>query len=127
MVPLIMIMFGLIQYGLYFWALQGGADIARSAARVAAVSDTNYQHCPAFTSYINNQINTFGTTSGSIIHRTYTEATPGTVNVGDTVTVQVEFKSIDLGFPFVPFIKGGWVAQRAQARVDFVPAQPDTC
>lgn len=130
MVPLIVIVFGLIQYGLYFWSYQGGADIARSAARMAAVGDP--ATCAAFRSRINAQISDIGTPTDSIIHRTYydtagTQVTGATapISVGYTVKVQVEFKTIDLGFPFVPFVNGGWVAQRAEARVDYVPTHPE--
>ena len=34
---LLVIVFGSIQYGFYFWADQGGSDAARKAARLAAV------------------------------------------------------------------------------------------
>ena len=131
MVPLIALLFGLIQYGLYFWAMQGGSDIARSAARLAAVGDpascADVGAQKGFVSQVKDQIGSFGNKTGAKVTRTYTTATPGTVAVGDTVLVQVKFKSIDMHFPFVPFIDNGWVEQSAQARVDYVPAQPGTC
>ena len=40
MVPLLTLFFGILQYGLYFWSMQGGADAARRAARTAAVGTT---------------------------------------------------------------------------------------
>ena len=39
MTPLLMIIFGIMQYGFYFWAMQGGADAGRQAARLAAVGN----------------------------------------------------------------------------------------
>jgi Flp pilus assembly protein TadG len=126
MVPLLTLMFGLIQYGLYFWAMQGGSDIARSAARLAAVGTP--AACSDFKAAVVAQINQLdGTGSTAIIQRTYTEQNPGTVTIGDTVNVVVKFNSVNLHFPFIPFINNGQVIATAQARVDYVPAQPETC
>ena len=122
MMPLLALVFGLIQYGLYFWAMQGGSDIARSAARVAAVDDVNTYTCDAFRSDISDQINGLtGSASTATITRTYTDTTaPTGVSVGDKVTVSVQFKSVDLHFPFVPFIHDGVVTSTGTARVDYV-------
>lgn len=124
--PVIVLVFGLIQYGLYFWAMQGGSDIARSATRLAAVGSP--ADCAAFRSAIRDQIDDLsGSGSTATITRTYQRQTPTKVSVGDTVNVQVSFNSIDLHFPFLPFIHDGQVTSQAQARVDFVPTQPETC
>ena len=122
MMPLLALVFGLIQYGLYFWAMQGGSDIARSAARVAAVDDVNTYTCDAFRSDISDQINGLtGSASTATITRTYTDTTaPTGVSVGDKVTVSVQVKSVDLHFPFVPFIHDGVVTSTGTARVDYV-------
>jgi Flp pilus assembly protein TadG len=122
MMPLIALVFGLIQYGLYFWAMQGGSDIARSAARVAAVDDVNTYTCDAFRADVRDQINGLtGSASTATITRTYTDTTaPTGVSVGDKVTVSVQFTSVDLHFPFVPFIHNGVVTSTGTARVDYV-------
>jgi Flp pilus assembly protein TadG len=121
MMPLVALVFGLIQYGLYFWAYQGGSDIARSASRVAAVDDVNTYTCDAFRSDIRDQINGLGDASTATITRTYVDTTaPAGVSVGDKVMVSVQFKSIDLHFPFVPFIRDGVVKSSSTARVDYV-------
>jgi Flp pilus assembly protein TadG len=125
MVPLLALLFGAIQYGLYFWAYQGGSDIARSAARLAAVGTP--ADCASFTSDVKDQIGGMGDKSSAVVTRTYTQADPTKVDIGDTVKVTVQFKSIDLHFPFVPFINDGLVSSSAEARVDYVPTQPGTC
>lgn len=125
LVPLITLLFALIQYALYFWAMQGGSDVARSAARLSAVSDP--ADCATFTTDVLGQIGSFGTDEGATVTRTYDRQAAGTVTIGDTVTVTVRFKSVDLHFPFIPFIKDGWVTQTAESRVDYVPAQPEEC
>lgn len=134
MVPLLMILFGIIQYAFYFWSMQGGADASRQAARLAAVgkpltcadlSETE----PGFQSIVKRQLKTVSSDpSNATVTRSYTPAhTTGEVEIGDTVTVKVEFKGYDFNLPFVPFIDNAMVSQTAEARVDYVPAQPETC
>ena len=121
-IPLLTLLFGFVQYGFYFWAMQGGSDIARSAARLAAVGTP--ATCSAFRSDIRAQIDDLaGSGSTATIRRTYTQANPAEVSIGDTVKVVVEFNSVDLHFPFVPFIHDGRVRSEADARVDYVPSR----
>jgi len=132
MLPLVVLVFGLIQYGLYFWAMQGGADIARTAARTAAVGDAATRTCDAFRAAVRDQVNGLtGSGSTATITRTYVDAqSPADgVTVGDTVKISVRFKSVDLHFPFVPFIRDGVVTSSGTARVDFTDDNnpPETC
>lgn len=125
-VPVIVLLFGLIQYGLYFWAMQGGSDIARDAARLASVG--NPSSCSAFRSAVQDRINGLtGTGSTATIQRTYTEQTAGKVSVGDSVHVVVQFKSADMHFPFLPFIRDGVITSQSDSRVEYVPSQPESC
>jgi len=133
MLPLVVLVFGAIQYGLYFWAMQGGSDIARSAARDSAVGDVTTVTCADFRAGIRDQINHLasdGTTA--TITRTFVDAqTPANgLDPGDKVQISISFKSTDLHFPFVPFIHDGRVTSTATARVDYVvdPDHPsETC
>lgn len=126
MLPLVILIFGLVQYALYFWAMQGGSDVARSAARTASVGTP--ADCATFRAGIASQVNKLtGSGATATIKRSYEQQTPSEVRVGDTVTVSVVFKSVDLHFPFIPFIHDGTVTATAQSRVDFVPTQPETC
>lgn len=126
---LLILVFGIIQYGLYFWAMQGGSDIARGAARLSAVGDP--AACAAFKNEIKSNIDGLtGTGSTATIQRIYTNGPSNTapaVEIGDYVTVHVEFTSYDLGLPLVPFIDDGVVTSTAKARVDYVPATPEAC
>lgn len=126
---LLLLVFGLIQYGLYFWALQGGSDVARSAARLAAVGNANT--CTAFRTAVGNEIGGYASTTPTIT-RVYTDAETAnaalnTWETGDLVTVTVTFSAIDLNFPFVPFIENGTVSQTVDARVEQIDGQPETC
>ncbi|WP_221633905.1 TadE/TadG family type IV pilus assembly protein [Nocardioides luti] len=123
---LLLLVFGIIQYGMYFWAMQGGSDIARSAARLSAVGQP--ATCSTFTSDVRAEVDDLtGTGSTATVKRTYVRQNPGSVTVGDTVEVTVSFTSFDLQLPFLPFIDDGKVTTTTQSRVDFAPVQPEDC
>jgi hypothetical protein len=79
--------------------------------------------CDAFRGDLQGQIDGLtGTGATATITRTYVDAdSPANgITVGDTVKVSVRFKSVDLHFPFVPFIRNGIVASTGTARLDNV-------
>lgn len=132
--PLLLILvFGLIQYGLYFWSVQGGSSAVREAARRAAVGQL--ADCNDFRTYVQNRIGvTSQSPSAATITRKYFRVTGAPVPVaedvlpGDVVTVTVQFKSYDMNFPFVPFVNDGIVYQAADSRVEYIDAsQPEDC
>jgi hypothetical protein len=122
MLPMVVLLFGAIQYGLYFWAMQGGSDIARSAARDSAVGDVAAQSCADFRDNVRDQINGLsGDGATATIRRTLIKADgAGPLDEGDKIRISVEFNSIDLHMPFVPFIHDGKVTSTVTSRVDFV-------
>jgi Flp pilus assembly protein TadG len=126
---LILLVVGLLQYGLYFWSAQGGSNAAREAARRAAVGDMT--DCTAFRAYVRDRIDAVGNGDGSAaITRTYANGpgnTDSAVEVGDVVTVVVTFNSVDLNIPLLPFPANGQVTQSAEARVENVPSAPGAC
>ncbi|NHC22711.1 hypothetical protein G6553_05915 [Nocardioides sp. IC4_145] len=123
---LLLLVFGIIQYGLYFWTMQGGSDIARDAARLSAVGMPD--KCADFQSRVRAEVDALnGAGEAATITRTYDDALPNGINVGDTVEVRVEFPAADLKLPFLPFVNGGLVSTTAQARVEYVPVAPEAC
>lgn len=128
---LLMLAFGTVQYSFYFWAKQGGADIARHAARISAVG--NPASCGEFQSAVSAQITGFAAADDppeAVVTRTYVKG-PGNsgagTEVGDIVTVTVQFNSLDMDIPLIPFIEDGRVSETAEARVDYVPTAPEAC
>ena len=116
---LLLLVFALIQYGMYFWAYQGGSDAARMAARSAAVGSYP-KDCTGFRAQVRGAIGKMATNTATVTRVfTKTDSTKG-VQPGDLVTVTVEYNSLNLNFPFLPFIQDGYVKQTAQARVDNV-------
>lgn len=131
MVPLIALVFGIIQYGVYFWAMQGGADAARQAARLASVGDP--ATCAALKTRVSAGVEPVSSASNGLeVFRTFTtpagtKITDGAlVRPGSTVTVTVRFKTFDFNLPYVPFVDDGWVESTAVSRVDYAPTPPDT-
>lgn len=115
------LIFGTIQYGLYFWSLQSGAHAAREAARQAAVGSAATKVCTDFVNAV--KTNARGEQDSTVTaKRTFftdeSLGTPGAPTIGGAVKIEVTFDSIDLGLPFVPFIDGGRVAEQAVARVE---------
>ena len=123
---LLLLVFGTIQYGLSFWTLQGGSDIARDAARLSAVGSP--AGCADFRAVVRTQVESLnGAGEAATITRTYVDTSPNGINVGDTVKVRVEFPAADLQLPFLPFVDGGLVSTAAEARVEYVPSTPEAC
>lgn len=121
LVPFLVVVFGAIQYGVYFWAVQGGSAAAREAARHAAVGQP--EDCGDFVSEVEDSIEAMRGSDPVEITRTYEKADPADpVQVGDDVVVTVSFNSYEFNFPFLPFINGGKVNQAATARVEYVPS-----
>src|SRR4051794_36780881 len=93
MLPLVVLIFGAIQYGLYFWADQGGSDIARSAARDSSVGEPTTVTCVNFRAAIRDQINHLGGDGATAtITRTFTDAQspPNGLTPGDKVQIYVQ-------------------------------------
>lgn len=111
---LCLIVFAIIQYGMYFWAMQGGSAAAREAARKAAVGQP--ADCTEFRTEVRAHLDAVATNTPTVTRTV--DSPPG--EVGDDVEVTVTFESLDLGFPFVPFINDGVVEQSATARLDYI-------
>ena len=112
---LLLLVLGMIQYGFYFWALQGGASAAREAARRAAVGQPT--SCVTFRTAVGANLDGLGSGTPTIT-RTFSQVPP---QPGSEVTVTVAFDSHDLGIPLIPLADDGRITQKATARVDYVP------
>lgn len=111
--------FGIVQYGYHYWSLQTGAAAAREAARQLAVGRA-WSTCvlPEAQGKLNGP-------AISAVTVTTEPADLSTLEVGDTVRVDVSFSSLRLGF--LPLPNSGLVTESANARVENVPAAPLGC
>jgi Flp pilus assembly protein TadG len=123
LIPMLVILFGLIQYGLYFYSAQTGSNTVNAAVRQLAVG--NCQSDASLQTYVDNQLGA-ARTGAATIKRDYknpdgtTPPAPAPVNVGigGTVTLTISFHTMNMHFPLVPFLSDSWVDRRVQARLE---------
>jgi Flp pilus assembly protein TadG len=125
LIPLLTIIFALIQYGLYFYSAQTGSNTVNAAVRQLAVG--NCQIPAKLQAYVDDQLGASSTDAdATVTPEFFTPATPP-VSVGPTVTnaalggtvkLTISFHSMNMHFPFVPFLSDSTVSRTAQARVE---------
>ena len=130
LVPLLLlIVLGTIQYGSYFYSSQAGSDIARDAARRAAVGDP--VSCADFKATVQDGIDAVaGHSATTYIKRTYVRRPAGRTGdllPGDEVTVKFQFQAFDMNIPFVPVPNDGKITSTVKVRLEYVPEQPEEC
>jgi TadE-like protein len=115
-VPLfLLLVFGIIQYSVFFWELQTGAAAAREVARQAAVATLSCDELVAF-----GESKVSKNASDVLIA---VDAYPNPPVIGDMATVRVEFPYYNFNFPFLPFLPdNGNISQTADIRVENVTA-----
>jgi Flp pilus assembly protein TadG len=125
LIPLLLVIFGLVQYGLYFYSAQSGSNAVNAAVRQLAVG--NCQGANQLRDYVDKQLGAASTDAHATISQEF--FTPGSppVSVGSTVTtaalggtvkLTVEFHSMNMHFPLVPFLSDAKVSRTAEARVE---------
>jgi Flp pilus assembly protein TadG len=114
---LLTLLFGIVQYGYYFFQSQSATSSAREGARLAAVG---YDTCANFRTALGDRTQGITIKSYSV---TYTPSAAA----GNTVTVAITYTPTRFGFPFVPFISGD-STQKGTARVERVLlGEPTSC
>jgi Flp pilus assembly protein TadG len=126
LVPMLVIVFGLIQYGLYFYSAQTGSNTINAAARQLSVG--NCQGTGALQDFVDGRLGAASTEPADVDPKYYnadgTAATSLTdVTLGGTLELTIEFPTIDLNFPFVPFLDDPKVSRTVQARIEDVTDQ----
>lgn len=115
------LLFGIIQYGFYFWAKQAGSAAVREAARQAAVGKLP---CDQFETFVGAKV-------GPVAQSTTVDATrsfaTSPAKVGDTVELTVTFRAHDLHMPFIPLPANAEVVERAETRVENVTDDSVNC
>ncbi|HSV41362.1 MAG TPA: TadE/TadG family type IV pilus assembly protein [Nocardioidaceae bacterium] len=128
LVPFLILVFGLIQYGIYFFGVQAGSHAANSAVRQLSVG--NCQASGALQTYLNNQLNDgngdaqlspspLGVTYRTPSNVTVSAPVPATA-VGGTVTLRFKFSTPNLKFPLLPYLSDSSVTREVEARIEDV-------
>jgi len=110
-VLLFTLLFGIIQYGFLFFQYQAAAATAHEGARLAALG---IDDCADY--------------GQAVVQRGRDNGLPGVevTGVGVTALVQVKWKPIDFGVPFVPYPRGPLISQAATT-VEDVGAITNEC
>ena len=120
--PLLVLFFGMIQYGMYFYSAQIGSNTANAAARQLSVG--NCQSSGALQTWVDAQLGKASTSSATIgtvyTNPDGTTATASTVKNGGTVTVTITYDTLNMNFPFVPFLDDPSITREVDARVEDV-------
>lgn len=126
---ILMMIFGIIQYGYLYWSLQTAKATAREAARQLIVgTEWSCTHQGALEKVAMPAI---GAAPPTIV-ATYlapdgvtTAVAPG-VN-GGLVKVEVSFQTLDMHLPFLPVPHDARVSQHVTARIENIPPTPLAC
>jgi Flp pilus assembly protein TadG len=128
--PVILLMiFGIIQYGYLYWSLQTAKATAREAARQLIVG-TDWS-CTEQQALAKVAMPAVGAATPSVL-ATYLAADGVTPAVapgvnGGLVTVEVSFQTLDMNLPFLPVPNDARISQRVTARMENVPPAPLSC
>lgn len=120
---LLIIVFALIQYGLYFYSAQTGSNTINVAARQLTVG--NCDTAGELDALVANRLGA-SKVGTPVVSRTYYKADGTTslgsvaanAEVGGTVKVEITFDTHNLNFPFVPFLDDPKVSRTVTARVE---------
>jgi Flp pilus assembly protein TadG len=133
MLPLLYLVFGVIQYGLYFYAMQSGTSAVGEATRRLTVG--NCQTTSELQQFLADRLGSATTNTAAQLNPqvTYEDAAtppaptgaPGVV--GGSVTLTLTFSTHDLNFPFIPLPNGGDVTRTAFGRVEDTTSTPGGC
>jgi Flp pilus assembly protein TadG len=131
MLPMLYLIFGTIQYGLYFYARESGTQAVGDAVRRLSVGDC--QDSTALKAFVANRLGSATATQAASLNTTlvYKKAdgtaavAPGVV--GGSVQLTVTFSSINMHFPFIPLPSSGSIDSTVFGRMEDVTATAGGC
>jgi Flp pilus assembly protein TadG len=129
---LLILLFGIIQYGFYFYAMQAGSSAVGDAARRVAVG--NCQTTAQVQTLIYNKLGPATTASSSsgvttTVSYTNSDGSSGTApgEIGGSVQVTATFPTLNLRFPFIPVPGNATVTRSTFARIEDIVATQGAC
>lgn len=132
MLPLLYLVFGVIQYSLFFYSMQAGTSAVGDGVRRIAVGDC--QDAGQLKTLLKNRLGGGTTAAASALSPTTTYykappngATPTTApgEAGGQVTLTLTYPTLNLHFPFIPVPNNGDITRTLTARVeDTSPTSP---
>jgi Flp pilus assembly protein TadG len=121
LVVLVSLLFGMIQYGLYFYSSQTGSSVASEALRQLSVG--NCQVAGSLSTLVNKNLQ--GAKTGPATATPTFKKPDGTsaatlvaAGVGGSVSLQIVYPTLNLHFPFVPFLSDSTITKTVQAQIE---------
>ncbi len=120
---LLVLVFGLIQYGLYFYSAQTGSNTVNVATRQLTVG--NCSTSASLNTLVSNRLGAAKVGTPTVTREYFdTDGTTSlgsaasSAKVGGSVKVVITFNTVNLNFPFVPFLEDPKVSRTVTARVE---------
>ena len=102
-VLLLTILFGILQYGYFFFQATGVEHAAREGARLASLGiPPTPAGCDAYAATVQQRVVAADLTRVEVVF-TNTDTVPGVAR-GDTVRLRLDWAPQDFNFPFLPFL-----------------------
>lgn len=133
LIPMLIVIFGVIQYGLYFYSMQAGSSAVNHAVRRIVVGNCTTPAQVQGLIYSDlGAATTASSASGVTTTITYqsadgstTVASPG--EIGGAVTVTATYPIVNLHFPFIPLPNSGTVTRTNVGRIEDLSSTQGTC
>jgi Flp pilus assembly protein TadG len=127
---LLWLLFGIIQYSWFFYAMQSGTAAVGDATRRLSVGDC--QTSSELTNLVKNKLGA-ALTNGTPVSTTvaYTAAAGGSAaapgEIGGSVQLTATYSTMNMHFPLIPVPGGGTITRSVTARVEDTTATAGGC
>lgn len=134
MLPLLYLVFGIIQYGLYFYGMNSGQAATSDAVRRLVVGDCTNQ--TELKTFLKTRMGAATPTAASSIvtavaYKDAAGADVGTPAIGGSVKLTVSYFTHDVNFPFIPIpgegASEGLITREVFGRVEDTVASTGGC
>lgn len=119
LLPLLYLVFGIMQYGWYFYSMQTGTSAVGDAVRRLTVGDCT--DTTELRTFLDNRLGSATTASAAQLSPSVTysnEDGTTTPKVGGTVRLELTYPTLDMKFPFIPIPNDGNVTRAIVGRVE---------
>jgi Flp pilus assembly protein TadG len=130
MLPLLFLVLGIVQYGVYFWSMNSGSNAVGDAVRRMSVGDC--QTAAERQHFLRVRLGNATTSPESAIATTVVYLDPSGITtpsaqIGGTVRLTATYDAPDFHFPFIPVPGDGEISRTFDARIEDLDATAGGC
>ena len=118
---MLLLIFGVIQYGWYFYAMQSGTAAVGDAGRRLSVGGC--QGATERNAFIKQKLGgalaSGSAVSSTVVYKTPSGGTSPSPVIGGSVEITATYRTMDLNFPFLPVPADGEITRSTYARVEY--------